>query len=87
MLAALGTPLLILHSPLDEVVGIDHARRLYETARGSKSFVSLADADHLLTRSVDAIYAAEILAAWASRYLDEPGLERGAQLPSRNTAP
>lgn len=64
--------LLILHSPVDEIVGIDHARRLYAAARGSKSFVSLDDADHLLTKRADAEYAAGVLAAWASRYLPEP---------------
>ena len=64
--------LLILHSPVDEVVGIDHARRIYKAARHPKSFVSLDDADHLLTRERDARYAAEVLAVWASRYL-EPG--------------
>jgi putative redox protein len=69
-LAALRKPLLILHSPVDEVVNIDHARRIYEAARHPKSFVSLDDANHLLTRERDARYAADVLAAWAGRYLD-----------------
>ena len=68
-LGALGAALLVMHSPLDEVVGIDDARRIYEAARGFKSFVSLADADHLLTRRKDAQYAAEMLCAWARRYV------------------
>jgi putative redox protein len=76
--AGLGKALLVLHSPVDEVVGIDHARRIYEAAKHPKSFVSLDDADHLLTRQRDARYAGEVLAAWARRYVetDEPELER-----------
>ncbi|MFG0318022.1 MAG: alpha/beta fold hydrolase [Planctomycetota bacterium JB042] len=68
-LGALGKALLVMHSPLDRVVGIDDARRIYEAARGVKSFVSLDDADHLLSDRRDAEYAAEVLAAWASRYV------------------
>ena len=67
----MGRPLLILHSPVDEVVDIDHARRLYQAARHPKSFISLDDADHLLTRERDARYAAQVLATWGSRYLPE----------------
>ncbi|REJ73413.1 MAG: alpha/beta fold hydrolase [Acidobacteria bacterium] len=70
-LARLRRALLVMHSPVDEIVGVDHARRLYEAAKHPKSFVSLDDADHLLTRAEDARYAADVLAAWASRYLEE----------------
>lgn len=66
----LGRALLVLHSPLDRVVGIEHAARIFEQAKHPKSFVSLDDADHLLTRHEDAAYAADVLAAWSSRYLD-----------------
>jgi putative redox protein len=83
--SSLGKALLILHSPVDTVVGIGHARRIYEAAKHPKSFVSLDDADHLLTREADARYAAEVLAAWASRYLgpereEERGDETGASV-------
>jgi uncharacterized OsmC-like protein/alpha-beta hydrolase superfamily lysophospholipase len=61
--------LLIFHAPRDEVVGIDNAGAIFQAARHPKSFVSLDDADHLLTRREDAVYVAEVLAAWASRYL------------------
>ena len=66
----LDAALLFLHSPLDNTVGVDNARKLFEAARHPKSFVSLADADHLLTDEADARYAAEVVAAWAGRYLD-----------------
>ncbi len=65
----LGRAVLFTHSPVDAVVDVDHARRLYEAARHPKSFVSLDDADHLLSRRSDAEYAGEVIAAWASRYL------------------
>ncbi|MEM9291527.1 MAG: alpha/beta fold hydrolase [Acidobacteriota bacterium] len=68
-LAKLNKALLILHSPVDETVEVDHARRIYEAARHPKSYVSLDDADHLLTRERDARYAASVIAAWADRYL------------------
>ncbi|HEX6267952.1 MAG TPA: bifunctional alpha/beta hydrolase/OsmC family protein [Burkholderiales bacterium] len=67
---ALGKALLILHSPRDDIVAIDNAARIFMAARHPKSFVSLDDADHLLSRQQDAAYAAEVLAAWASRYLE-----------------
>ncbi len=72
----LGKPLLILHSPVDEVVDVDHARRIYQAAKHPKSFVSLDDADHLLLKNpADARYVAEVLAAWAGRYLETPAAE------------
>ncbi|WP_138469493.1 bifunctional alpha/beta hydrolase/OsmC family protein [Poseidonocella sp. HB161398] len=61
----LGRPLLILHAPRDEVVGIDNATRIFRAARHPKSFVTLNDADHLLSDPDDAEYAAEVIAAWA----------------------
>ena len=63
--------LLILHSPTDEVVAVDHARRIFEAALHPKSFVSLDGADHLLTRRPDAEYVSDVLSAWAARYLGE----------------
>ncbi len=67
---AMRRPLLILHSPLDETVGIDNATAIFLAARHPKSFVSLDTADHLLTRAEDAAFAASVIAGWASRYLE-----------------
>ena len=76
-IAQLGAALLVMHSPTDEVVSIDNARRIFDTARHPKSFVALDRTDHLLTKPADAEYAATVLAAWASRYAldlaDRPG--------------
>ncbi|MFD0860383.1 bifunctional alpha/beta hydrolase/OsmC family protein [Roseovarius aquimarinus] len=69
-IAALKKALLILHAPLDEVVGIDNAAEIFRAARHPKSFVTLCNADHLVTRPEDAEYAAEVIAAWAARYLE-----------------
>ncbi len=63
--------LLVLHAPRDTYVGIDNATTIFQAAKHPKSYVSLDDADHLLTRRRDADYVATILAAWASRYVDE----------------
>lgn len=62
--------LLIMHSPQDEIVGIENARHIFQTALHPKSFVALEGANHLLTRREDASYAAGIIAAWVTRYLE-----------------
>lgn len=61
--------LLILHAPLDDTVSIDEAARIFTAAKHPKSFVSLDNADHMLSNSQDSQYAAEVLSAWASCYL------------------
>jgi len=68
-LLALKRPLLVLHSPLDNVVGIDNARRIYDAARHPKSFVSLPGADHAFTRPEQAHVAGELVGAWAATVL------------------
>lgn len=80
--ARLDRALLIMHSPVDTVVSIDNAAELFRAARHPKSFVSLDDADHLLTRAADAEYAAAVLDAWAGRYLPADEVERDS--PSAN---
>ncbi len=67
----LRRPLLVLHSPLDQVVSVDSARQIFEAARHPKSFVSLDGASHLLDNAADARYAAGVIAAWAQRYLPQ----------------
>ena len=79
--AALRKALLVMHAPLDRTVGIDNAAEIFQAARHPKSFISLDGADHLLTRREDAVYAAEVVAAWASRFLPpkrEPAAESEA---------
>ena len=65
----LRLPYLNLHAPHDATVGVENATELFQAARHPKSFVSLDDADHLLSNKEHAAYAAEVIAAWASRYL------------------
>ncbi len=81
----LGRALLVMHSPVDAIVDIDNARRLFVAARHPKSFISLDDADHLLSKRRDAQYAASVLAAWAGRYLPdgEAGIEAGGKTPDQ----
>jgi len=71
-IAKLKKALLVFHSPVDEVVSIHEAGKIYRNAKHPKSFVSLDDADHLLTRATDAEYVAATIGAWATRYIDEP---------------
>lgn len=68
---ALSQPLLILHAPFDQTVGIENASALFVAARHPKSFVSLDSADHLLSSQSDAQYVAKVITAWADRYVDE----------------
>jgi uncharacterized OsmC-like protein/fermentation-respiration switch protein FrsA (DUF1100 family) len=68
--AGLRRALLIMHAPTDDMVGIDNATRLFVAAKHPKSFVSLADADHLLSDRRDSAYVADVIAAWASRYVE-----------------
>jgi uncharacterized OsmC-like protein/fermentation-respiration switch protein FrsA (DUF1100 family) len=67
--ATLHKALLVMHAPLDQTVGIEHATAIFLAAKHPKSFVSLDSADHLLSDSQDAANAANVLAAWASRYI------------------
>jgi putative redox protein len=68
--------LIIFHSPVDEIVGIDSASEIYQKARHPKSFVSLDNADHLLTNEEDARYVGTVISAWAQKYagLEHPDL-------------
>jgi len=82
----LRRPLLVFHSPFDDTVPVDDARKIFMAARHPRSFVSLDQADHFITDPGDAAYIAHVLAAWASRYLesaaapapDIPGQEQEA---------
>ena len=79
--AKLHKALLVMHSPTDDTVGIDNATHIFVAAKHPKSFVSLAGADHLLSGKRDAAYVADVIAAWAERYLDpvvsEPAADPG----------
>jgi len=63
-------PLLVLHSPVDQVVSVSEAERIYKAANHPKSFVSLDNANHLLTDKNDAAYVAGVIASWAGRFLE-----------------
>ena len=83
-LGQLKRALLVFHSPVDLVVSIDEAAKIYQAARHPKSFISLDQADHLLSNRRDSEYVAETLVAWASRYLD---IDAGELEHSYGTAP
>jgi uncharacterized OsmC-like protein/pimeloyl-ACP methyl ester carboxylesterase len=68
--AGLRKALLVMHAPTDDTVGIDNASAIFLAARHPKSFVSLDGADHLISKRSDAVYAADVIAAWSERYLD-----------------
>ncbi len=74
--------LLVFHAPRDATVDVGNAGQIFAAAKHPKSFVSLDDADHLLSRRQDAIYVAEVLAAWAGRYLGAPAAEAVLSAPA-----
>ena len=83
--ARLNRALVVFHAPRDTTVGIDNASRIFLAAKHPKSFVSLDDADHLLTRRSDARYVGAVLAAWASRYLGTKSAEAREPPPPSGT--
>jgi putative redox protein len=80
--AKLHKALLVMHSPTDDTVGIDNATRIFLAAKHPKSFVTLADSDHLLSKKSDAVYAADLIAAWVMRYLSRVAPEPAAAASS-----
>ncbi len=86
-IGALRKALLVMHAPGDRTVPVDNAAEIFMHAKHPKSFISLDDADHLLSRRQDAAYAAEVIAAWASRYLDPAALGGAAAAPNAEPVP
>ncbi len=70
VIGKLGKALLVMHAPRDATVGVQNATQIFLAAKHPKSFVTLDNADHLISNPEDAEYAAEVIAAWAGRYLD-----------------
>jgi putative redox protein len=81
---SLDRALLIFHAPLDNTVGIENATEIFKAARHPKSYVSLDEADHLLTDRADAEYVGEVTAAWAARYVGAPQSEQKETAPDDN---
>ena len=78
----LGRALLIMHSPIDEIVSVQNAAEIFQAARHPKSFVSLDKADHLLSNRSDSQYAGLVLAAWAQKYIASiPEAEAAGEAP------
>ena len=89
VIKTLKKPLLIMHSPQDDTVDVSNAEKIYTSAMHPKSFISLDGADHLLSKSEDAQYAGEVIAAWAARYVsfeEVRALETDEQVVVRNEA-
>lgn len=82
-IGGLRKALLVMHAPMDQTVSVDEAAKIYAAAKHPKSFVSLDSADHLLSRREDSQYAADIIATWASRYVESVVGEK----PSPNADP
>lgn len=78
----LGKALLIFHSPIDQIVSIDEAAKIYSAAVHPKSFVSLDQADHLLTHAEDTEYVAAVITAWVKRYIATDQKETATNRPS-----
>jgi len=72
VIAELNKAILVLHSPQDRVVEIDNAAKIYHAAMHPKSFVTLNNADHMLTNKDDAYYVGNVISSWVKRYIDLP---------------
>ncbi|WP_259780621.1 bifunctional alpha/beta hydrolase/OsmC family protein [Aestuariispira ectoiniformans] len=70
-IANLKKALLVFHAPMDTTVGVENASAIFLAAKHPKSFVSLDDADHLLSRYEDSVYVSQVIGAWAPRYVPE----------------
>lgn len=68
-ISALNRALLIMHTPVDKTVGIENAATLYRYAKHPKSFISLHEADHLLTDPAYSQYAGHLIAQWSDVYI------------------
>jgi len=79
LIPKLRRALLVMHAPRDKLVDVSNAQDIFVPAKHPKSFISLDDADHMLSRREDARYAAMVLAAWAARYLPAPASDEVAQ--------
>lgn len=82
VLRRLKVALLVMHSPRDQIVGIDNATRIYRAAPHPKSFISLDPADHLLLAARDSRYAGEMIAAWAGRFVALPEFQSSSIISS-----
>ncbi|MEO0908841.1 MAG: bifunctional alpha/beta hydrolase/OsmC family protein [Pseudomonadota bacterium] len=74
--------LLVLHSPIDQTVGVENATKIFVAAKHPKSFVSLDNADHLISKDEDADFAAKVISAWSEKYISEvtkPGEDEHAK--------
>jgi len=86
-IGGLKKALLIFHSPIDNIVGIENAARIFQAAKHPKSFVSLDRADHLLSNRTDSLYVGSVLAAWARKYIGTlSGLESRKDLADNRVA-
>lgn len=80
----LKKPLLILHSPVDEIVDPENAATIFKAAFHPKSFISLDNADHLLTNEADAMYIGSVIVAWAEKYVDMSEKRKWIEDPKDN---
>ena len=83
-IGGLRKALLVFHAPHDKTVEIDNARQIFMAAKHPKSFISLDDADHLLTNKADGRYVASVLASWVGRYIGRPFEEAGPKAAPGN---
>ena len=78
----LHCPVLVMHAPGDNTVGVDNAAKIFSWAKHPKSFVSLDRADHVISNADDADYVAEMIAAWASRFHKPHPVMSGSAKPA-----
>ncbi len=85
VLKSLRKALLVFHSPVDRIVGVENAAEIFKVARHPKSFMTLDQADHLLSDVEDATYVGRVIGAWAQKYIDKSDGAGASERPKEDT--
>ncbi|MEL7499800.1 MAG: alpha/beta fold hydrolase [Planctomycetota bacterium] len=70
LIESIQIPHLVLHSPDDEMLAIQHAHDIFEMSGGYKAFVTLPGSDHLLVNQPEDVgFVSNLIASWGKRFM------------------
>ena len=71
MIEQISIPHLILHSPVDQTLGFEHAENIFAWSGGAKSLITLVGSDHLLVNQSDDVnYVGDLIATWSGKWIE-----------------